>query len=482
MAIEVYRPRSPNHTTLYRVVSTHLPAFLAHLEQHDRPMPEFVREEFERFLGCGQLEHGFARVTCHDCGFDRLVAFSCKGRGICPSCTGRRMADWAAHMVDAVLPRVPMRQWVLTVPPPLRYRLAWDTDLANAVLGIFHRVLFRWHQHRAKWELGLRSITLAHPGAITALQRFGSALNLNVHLHTVAMDGVFIQTHADAAPSFHALPPPTDGDIMSIAWDVCKRVQALLRKRGLDTESEDAFAQDQPLLAATYAASIQYTVSTGARAGQRVLRLLGAEPREDKRAHGFAHGFNLHAKTFVAAHDRKRLEKLLRYIARPPISQDRLVQRPDGKLQLRLKTPWSDGSTHIVLSPFELLEKLTCLVPPPRKNQLRYAGIFAPNHRLRAMVVPAAPDDTPMQLDLFEKSCKHEPDKKRRKNIGWAKLIARVFKADVFECPKCFSKMQRVEWVTKPDDIRAVLQSAGLATGPPTPSAHSAQLRFDFAA
>jgi hypothetical protein len=74
----------------------------------------------------GVLENGFARVECSGCGFVRLVAFSCKGRGICPSCIARRMSDTAAHLLDHVLPEAPMRQWVLSVPPPLRYLLAWD--------------------------------------------------------------------------------------------------------------------------------------------------------------------------------------------------------------------------------------------------------------------------------------------------------------------------------------------------------------------
>lgn len=62
------------------------------------------------YLECGTLAHGFARAGCGDCGRDVLIAFSCKGRGVCPSCHARRMAELAAHLTDAVFPPLPLRQ------------------------------------------------------------------------------------------------------------------------------------------------------------------------------------------------------------------------------------------------------------------------------------------------------------------------------------------------------------------------------------
>ena len=76
-------------------------------------LPQFVKDEFDAFLECGVLAHGFLRLRCGDCGHDKLVAFSCKRRGFCPSCGARRMAQTAAHLVDHVIPHVPVRQWVL---------------------------------------------------------------------------------------------------------------------------------------------------------------------------------------------------------------------------------------------------------------------------------------------------------------------------------------------------------------------------------
>jgi len=133
----VYVPRSPTTGVLYGVVRTHLSELLAAVDaQTDgNGLPGFVVNEFRKFLRCGVLGHGFARVRCGNCAFERLVPFSCKARAVCPSCGGRRMAERAAHLVDHVLPAdVPVRQWVLSVPHRLRYRLAYDHRLCRTVL------------------------------------------------------------------------------------------------------------------------------------------------------------------------------------------------------------------------------------------------------------------------------------------------------------------------------------------------------------
>ncbi|MHA5728541.1 transposase zinc-binding domain-containing protein, partial [Pseudomonas aeruginosa] len=111
-----YAPHRPERTLLYSLVQAHWPDFLARREVEDRPLPEYVREEFETYLRCGVLEHGFLRVVCEHCRAERLVAYSCKKRGLCPSCGARRMAESARHLVDEVFGPRPVRQWVLSFP------------------------------------------------------------------------------------------------------------------------------------------------------------------------------------------------------------------------------------------------------------------------------------------------------------------------------------------------------------------------------
>ena len=134
----------PEQTALYRLVQQHAATFIAQAKDATgADLPQFVKEEFNAFLECGILAHGFLRLRCGDCGHDKLVAFSCKRRGFCPSCGARRMAQTAAQLVDHVIPSVPVRQGVLSLPIPLRLLLAARPKLVTPVLQVVHRVITR---------------------------------------------------------------------------------------------------------------------------------------------------------------------------------------------------------------------------------------------------------------------------------------------------------------------------------------------------
>jgi len=151
-----YERRRPEETILHCLVREHLETFLAQVEARTGTgLPAFVKDEFEAFLGCGILAHGFLRLRCADCAHEKLVAFSCKRRGFCPSCGARRMAQSAAHLADEVIPRVPVRQWVLSFPIPLRIVFAAHPELLTPVLRIIHRVIARFLLRQA----GLRHHT-----------------------------------------------------------------------------------------------------------------------------------------------------------------------------------------------------------------------------------------------------------------------------------------------------------------------------------
>ena len=206
-----YQRHKPEGTLLHEVVRENLEPFLARARSRDQPTPRFVEQELGALLRCGVLAHGFLRLHCDDCGHDRLVAFSCKRRGFCPSCGGRRMADTAAHLVDRVLPQVSIRQWVLTLPYPLRYLCAYNAKLTSEVLRAFLRALFAELRRRVRRSWGVRADQC---GAVTFIQRFGSALNLNLHFHTLALDGAYTYSVGQAeAPRFLVLPPPSNNDV-----------------------------------------------------------------------------------------------------------------------------------------------------------------------------------------------------------------------------------------------------------------------------
>jgi hypothetical protein len=310
-------------------------------------LPEFIAREFREFLTCGVLAHGFARVRCERCAFEHLLPFSCKGRGFCPSCGGRRMTERAAHLVDDVIPFVPVRQWVLTLPYRLRYLLAWDHGLSRAVLAVHARALRDFYRQQAHGQ----GIPAGRTGTVTAVQRFGGGLNLNVHFHTLALDGVFVRPPA-GRPTFHAAWGPSDAEVAQVLGTIRRRVGRLLRRRGLapdadDTGREDPVAEASLALAGIVGASVQGRVALGARAGAPVRRLgdgvrqVRGEARGPRHAH--LDGFDLHANVWVRPNDRARLEQLCRYVLRPPLAENRLRRLADGRVRLELKHPWSDG-------------------------------------------------------------------------------------------------------------------------------------------
>jgi hypothetical protein len=222
-------------------------------------------------------------------------------------------------------------------------------------------------------------------------------------------------------------------------------------------------ADSEPGLAALAQASVRGVLLLGPRAGRRAMQLVAhaaADPAQPHTRTGY--GFDLHAKRRISARDKAGREQLCRYILRPPLSHSRLERLADGRLRLRLKTPWRDGTTHLVLTPLELMQKLVPLVWPPRFHRLRYHGVFAPNAKLRGAVVPEPP---------AAEVCEHGEVEPANASYGqrktWAALLARVFELDVLECPKCKSRMQRIAFITTADAIRKILDAVGHAADSP---------------
>jgi Putative transposase. len=186
------------------------------------PLPRYVVKAFEDYLGCGDLAGGLLRCHCDGCGHDVLVAFSCKGRGLCPSCGARRMCNEAAMLVDRVLPNAPLRQWVLSLPFELRGVAATKPDVLGAMERIFAEEIERLTKR-------LAGIAGAATGSIGFPQRFGSSLNLHVPLHTLAIDGVFDKTD-DGGVCVHQTPPPSKDDVDEVARRVRDRALRWLRR------------------------------------------------------------------------------------------------------------------------------------------------------------------------------------------------------------------------------------------------------------
>ena len=391
------------------------------------------------------------------------------------------------------------------------------------MLGVFVRTVFASLRRRARSQWG---VARGQCGAVTFVQRFGDALNLNVHFHSLVLDGVYARG-PEGALRFHPLPPPEDAEVERVVGQVARRIARLLERRGLGPEADpseaDPLAEDEPLLAQLYGASVAGRIATGRRAGQRVLRVGDCIDPDDLPALegercASVSGVSLHANVAVPARDRRRLERLCRYVARPPVATERLSRMEDGRLLYRLKHRWRDGTTHVVFEPQELVEKLAALVPPPRFHLVRYHGILGPCASERDRVVPGAPQaiesarprpessslaslaeppsDTEARgserLELPDRCSPSSPPATRTlcgpvepapepgepalrsRRLAWAELLRRVFAVDVLECPRCGGRMRLLAAIQPPDVTQAILDCLDLPSrAPPTAPAVS---------
>jgi len=470
-----YTPKSPAQGVLYQVVRDHFETFRAEaVRVYERDaLPRFIEKEFRGFLRCGCLAGGFARFHCGRCGLDRLVPFSCKGRAICPSCGGRRMAERAAHLVDHVFPIVPVRQWVLTLPRRLRYVLAWDHTLCRAVSGVFVRVVLGFSRRRAR-RAGAHG---GRGGAVAIIQRFGSALNLNVHVHALVLDGVYVEDDTGTL-RFHEAEPPTDDEMDRLLQTIDRRIHRLLARRGVlddlgEGSAADPWREAAPVLAGIAEASVQGRRALGEKAGAAVRRcggsadLLALAPSGLGPCHARGNGFDLHAGLVVPPRDRARLERLCRYALRPPVAHDRIHLTPDGQVMLDLRHRWADGTTHLVFDPIELLERLAALTPRPRINLLLYYGVLGARSAWRARLAGSEserPAETTTGTASEHRTAAPVPP---RTNWLWAELMQRSFGFDVLACPRCGDRLELIAVIEDPTVIRRILSHLGLPTEVP---------------
>jgi hypothetical protein len=312
---------------------------------------------------------------------------------------------------------------------------------------------------------------------------------------------------------------------------------------------DDPIAADDPLMAMLGAASIRSRIATGPEAGEPWRRLGdrvepigeeadGLEPGATIPPRCVRHGgMSLHADVAVPARDRRRLERLCRYVARPPLALDRLEELRDRRLTYRLKTPWRDGTTHVVMERHELLERLAPLIPPPRAHQVRYHGVLAPCASGRDRIVPrrdawevvpptvrdvASPlaarpttridgaqngldtrrghhaeivppaaaeipgpgpieprqisADAGVRLPAFVPPV--EPPLRR---TAWADLLQRVFEVDALRCPDCGNQMRVLSAITDPAVTARILKCVGMPSRAPPLGvvAHSSREPFE---
>lgn len=437
-----YRRHDPTESVLYDVVDDHWDDFKARVAEAGEELPRYVVKEVDAYLSCGLLERGFARLHCDGCKKSQVLAFSCKGRGLCPSCAARFMCDTAAHVVDRVIRPIPVRQYVLTFPYALRAWAASDPRLMTALVGVFVRAVSCWLRKEARRD----GIEGGEPGAITFIQRFGDGMKLTPHLHVLFSDGVFYEAE-DGRVRFHPTRPPRQEDVEVLAATVARKATKAID--ALDRHSNEAPA----VVERCAAAALQGTLALEDSRRPRLAR--GDKPvRTLPKLCASEDGWNVHAAVRIRARDRKGLEKLVRYVARPAVPEGRLERLDDGRVQMTLKRPWSDGTKALTFEPLTFMERVVALIPLPHVNLVRYHGVWASRSKWRAAVIPR-----PKKGRRCTAPCGPSPLPRRS---PWSPLMKRVYGFDAMICPLCGKTLRFVCVIYEPTVVQAILGALSL--------------------
>jgi hypothetical protein len=423
---------SPQGTFLVPLIKRYFPNYLAELAAEGRELPGFVIKEFEQVTTCGDIKTHHGEFECGKCSHRWKICLRCKRRGWCPACMTYRQINRTGFLQKRVIGDTPIRQYVLTLPPPYRITLAFHPHLVSQVLGQFLKYVFQYLANAAKKVLrakGIQSVKVHHlrAGAITAIQRFSTDLSLNLHFHCLVTNGVFVKAPTDATAWFLELPAPSTEDVTELATKICRWTCSLLKREGAWEPVHEASATNLDTVAGFV------TERDGVK---RFYRFCGvASDQETDRPVGRdgIYGFNVYAKESVRRGDRKNLRRLIRYILSPPFTAKQLRPDPESEnhVLIDLKRSMLDGTQVLRLTLRQLFDRLVWATPRPNANLLRFHGVYGPNAELRDEVVPEAPLKPEPPADTDETADDFE---------AWGELNSHTFPEDLRGCPLCGGK------------------------------------------
>ena len=279
-----------------------------------------------RYLDCGLFESGFARVACPRCRAEFLVSFSCKRRGLCPSCGAKRAAIFSELLQHRILADVPHAQWVFSLPKMLRPYFLHHRELLGD-LAILAYETVREMMDAASDEPNAR------PGMVAVIQTFGSSLKWNPHLHAIVTRGLFHH----------------DGSWQPVPYVDTHKAELVFRHKMLRLFS------DKDLI---------------------------TEERIDLLLSWRHSGFAVHNHTTVDLNDTEGLHRLACYLHRSPVNLSRLHYHPQSKLLIYEPKAGHDVDDTELMDPLEFLARVLIHVPEPNRHLVHFYGAYA--HRLRS--------------------------------------------------------------------------------------------------
>ena len=399
-----YVPRSPRKNQYYRCIEAHFEELEGVWEERYQKNCGFwrpyVMDVIYKYLDCGDLHFGFARVKCNDCNEEYLLPFSCKRRYFCPSCHQKRVVEFGETLYEEVLKQVPHRQWVFSIPKRLRVYFMYDRKLLGKLSQCAWLVL------SAYLKQGV-SIDNPNPGAVIAVQTFGDFLNFNSHLHIIATDGCF-----DGQDNFMVGTLPNSSDLEELFRTEVFRMLKKERKIN-DSIIENMMTWNNS-------------------------------------------GFNVYCGDPIQPWDQEGIERLAQYVVRAPISQERMTYIPkyestDGVAYVKYEA--KAGDRNETFTALDWLARLITHIPNRGEQLVRYYGYYS--NKSRGMRKKAETDEqVPALIDSDISK------KKFRKN--WARLIQKIYNVDPLLCPKCKGTMRIISFIEDDAVIKQILKHLNL--------------------
>jgi hypothetical protein len=431
--LTVYRPRLPRESALWQCVQQHFDGFTteyrASYQTKYGPLRPVVPDVVQRFLKCGDLHEGFARVRCPDCRLEYLLAFSCKTRGFCPSCQQRRIVQTAQTLVEDVFAIVPHCHYVLSLPVALRTFFQRDRSLLTDLCRLANESLREWMQTTL-------NETSAAPGVVLTLHTFGDYLNFHPHIHAIATDGLF-----DRAGTFTPLPEAQLRHLRDLFR--AKIFRLLVQRRLLSPALVHKFMQ-------------------------------------------WKHsGFNLFRSDPVKGTHRAELKKMAQYILRHSFAVEKMTYFPQtGRVIYHSRLNPTTRRNFEVFTATDFLAAVTQHIPEKGAQMVKYYGYYSNKargqRRSKEDSVGHAPRLPPAESVDDTWQPERSPYKRRRiPSKTWRELIKRAWDVDPLLCPKCGGQMRSISLIEDAPVIEKILRHLDLWEGLARPTDRGPPLRLE---
>ena len=409
-ATGVYRARKHTASPLWQCINSHFDDFLLTYPDKYEHKLGFLRPVIPKvvmkFLDCGDLVQGFARVRCKHCGHEYLLAFSCKGRWFCPACHQKKVLLFGEFVTESVAVPVPHRHYVLTIPKLLRPYFQYHRDLLKDLCAVAQQCLIEFMRT-------MLDIPDGSPGIIMAFHTFGDYADFHPHLHALVADGLFTKSGM-----FYVLP---EGSLKALEETFRNRVIAMLLKKEL-------------------------------LPAERARMLLS-----------WVHsGFNVHHSRRIWPKERTDLEAIAQYIIRNPFAEDKMtVDTRTGLVTYRSKTNIKHKRNYEEFSSVDFIARITQHIPDTGAQMVRYYGWYSNKSRgLRAKRAAEAAGKN--QVDGVQIIDVSDYQPRRVASKKWRELIKKVWEIDPLICPKCQGEMKMIALIDEAAVVSRILKHMGL--------------------